>query len=246
MRVSSVAFVAVALMGVVPSPAAATHGYGLDCSYFANQAAAQNHLNAHPGDPDRLDGSDNDGRACESLPCPCAGGSVPPPPPPAPSPPQSPTPSTVQQARVIRVVDGNTLKVRLTGGVAGGATVNVRLIGIDTPATRKPGTRVECGGLEATARMKQLAFINGRGRTVDLTSDPTQDASDRFGRRLSYVSSRAGLDFGRAMISSGWAKTYVYERDFQRLASYRKAQAAAKAARRGVWCRCGGNFHKAQ
>ena len=59
--------------------------------------------------------------------------------------------------------------------------------GIDTPETRKPGTPVECGGLGATARMKKLAMRNGTGRTVTLTSDPTQDAVDRFGRLLAYV-----------------------------------------------------------
>jgi len=35
----------------------------VDCSNFANQGAAQSHLNAHPGDPDGLDG-DSDGIAC--------------------------------------------------------------------------------------------------------------------------------------------------------------------------------------
>jgi hypothetical protein len=57
-----------------------------DCSDFANQAEAQEHL--LPGDPDRLDG-DDDGIACEDLPCPCSYGTPgtpspeqPPPPPP--------------------------------------------------------------------------------------------------------------------------------------------------------------------
>lgn len=103
-----------------------------------------------------------------------------------------------QTPRSVRVIDGDTVKVKLIGGV----TANVRLIGIDMPETRKPGTRVECGGPEATARMKRLAFRNGRGRLVNLTRDPTQVAFDRFGRRLAYVSS-AGIDFGRTMISSG-------------------------------------------
>ena len=248
-----------ALMGATSSPAQASHGYDLDCSNFSTQAAAQTHLDAHPGDPDGLDGN-RDGRACESLPCPCMRTITdpppkpppPPPPPPAappplavaPPPPRSPTLSTVQPGRVTRVIDGDTLKVRLTGAVAEGETVTVRLIGIDTPETRKPGTRVECGGLKATARMKRLAFINGRARAVDLTTDPTHGASDRFGRRLFYVSTRTRLDFGRAMISSGWAKTYVFKREFDRLPAYRRAESAARAARRGVWRRCAGNFHR--
>jgi len=46
-----------------------------DCPDFDNQAQAQEfYENSRPGDPHGLDGNDNDGRGCESLPCPCAGG----------------------------------------------------------------------------------------------------------------------------------------------------------------------------
>ena len=218
----------------LPSSAAATHTGDLDCADFPNQAAAQSHLTAHPGDPDGLDG-DNDGRACNRLPCPCAGTA------PAPAPSVALAAARSRTARVVRVIDGDTLKVRLTTG----QTATVRLIGIDTPETRKPGTPVECGGRDATARMKKLAMRNGAGRAVTLTTDPTQDAVDRFGRLLAYVNG-GGVDFGRTMISSGWAKTYVYEREFARVTTYRRAQASARAARRGVLRKCGGDFHSAR
>ncbi len=80
---------AVALGGVLAgaSPAAANHVRDLDCSDFTWQEDAQAHLNAHPGDPDRLDGSDNDGRACETRP---SRGVTAPTPGPAPAP--APTP----------------------------------------------------------------------------------------------------------------------------------------------------------
>lgn len=242
-------------LAALPSPAAATHGGDVNCSHFATQAAAQSHLVAHPGDPDGLDG-DDDGVACESLPCPCGATTAPPPapsptpvppphdpvpPPPPPAPPAPPPAAQTATARVVRVIDGDTLKVRLTTG----QTANVRLIGIDTPETRKPGTPVECGGPQATARMKQLALSRGAGRSVVLTSDLTQDVTDRFGRLLAYVSG-GGVDFGRAMIASGWAKTYVYERDFARVTTYRGAQASARAARRGVWKACAGSVHRAR
>ena len=51
-------------------------------------------------------------------------------------------------AVVARLVDGDTLDVRL----AGGREERVRLIGIDTPETKKPGDPVECFGPEASAR----------------------------------------------------------------------------------------------
>lgn len=37
----------------------ATHDGDKNCSDFPNQEAAQDHLNAHPGDPDNLDGDDD-------------------------------------------------------------------------------------------------------------------------------------------------------------------------------------------
>ncbi len=55
-----------------------------DCGDFANQGEAQEYLS--PGDPYGLD-ADNDGIACESLPCPCSYTAAPAPEP-APAPPE--------------------------------------------------------------------------------------------------------------------------------------------------------------
>jgi endonuclease YncB( thermonuclease family) len=242
------------LLAAVPSAASAA---GKNCSDFPNRAAAQDWLNAYAGDPDGLDG-DHDGLACETLPCPCAGSAPAPvtPQPPSSSPPapvapvapaaaapaaSAPAANVIRaEARVTSVIDGDTLKVRFANGVR----TTVRLIGIDTPETKKPGTPVQCGGLAATARMKKLALRNGRGRTVTVKTDPTQNVTDRFGRLLAYVSA-GGDDFGRIMVASGWATTYVYGGvDFQRVAGYRTAQRAAKAADKGVHRTCGGDVHR--
>lgn len=75
---------AAALVAAQPPSEAKAVDY--DCADFSTQSQAQAYLT--PGDPHRLDG-DNDGVACESLPCPCSyggGGSVEPPPPPPPPP----------------------------------------------------------------------------------------------------------------------------------------------------------------
>jgi len=87
---------ALAVLGValVPGPPDA-HAVDYDCADFVNQAEAQGYL--LPGDPYRLDG-DNDGTACEDLPCPCSYGSPAPPSTPSPpsvsSPPSPPPPET--------------------------------------------------------------------------------------------------------------------------------------------------------
>ncbi len=248
LRALLLAAAACAPLIVLPAPASAADK---NCSDFANQAAALAWLNAYPGDPDGLDG-DNDGAPCESLPCPCGAATTTTPPPavaPDPSPPAPPAAAQAPAqtaakvlsvaARVTSVIDGDTLKVRFDDG----RKTTVRLVGIDTPETKKPGTPVQCGGRAATARMKQLAFRNGRGRAVTITTDPTQGLTDRYDRLLSYVSA-GGTDFGRAMVSSGWAKTYVYKVDFQRVDRYRSAQKVARTAKRGVHRRCAGNFHR--
>jgi endonuclease YncB( thermonuclease family) len=205
------------------------HAADRDCGDFDTQAAAQRFfLNNNPGqDPHGLD-AEGDGIACESNPCPCLfdrnpGGDG-----------DSTATTTkrrlTQSARVVRVVDGDTVKVRLGSG----RRRDVRLIGIDTPEVY--GT-VECGGPAASRSLKQML---PRGTRVRLVSDVTQDRSDRYGRLLRYVSrTKDGRDMNRAQLWKGHARVYVYGGDpFERVAGYRKAQRQAKGAPRGLWTTC--------
>jgi micrococcal nuclease len=140
-------------------------------------------------------------------------------------------------ARVERVVDGDTLKVRL-----GGRSERVRIIGIDTPESVKPGTSPECGSKAAARAMRRRV-----GRTVVLVSDPTQDRRDRYDRLLRYVQSPGGTDLGRAQVRAGWAEVYVYDgHPFKRVSAYRAASRRAERAGAGVFGRCHGEFHRSQ
>jgi micrococcal nuclease len=141
-------------------------------------------------------------------------------------------------AVVVRPVDGDTLVAR-----AGGRTFYVRLLGIDTPETHRPGTPVECGGPEASKAMNVLAPPGAR---IRLESDPTQDRVDRYGRLLAYVWLPDGRLLETVQLESGWATTYVYAGRpvslFPRLAA---AAREARTTQRGVWSECGGDFHSA-
>lgn len=227
----------------------------LDCGDFATQRAAQEEFSRWlPGDPHRLDG-DGDGVVCEALPCPCASTSADSPPPPA-ADPAAPTPQPVAPAAapptapmkraamtrkgtVTRVVDGDTFVVRL----ASKKKLYVRLLGIDTPEREQPEAPAECGATEATRQLGKLLLRGRRGRAVTLTTDPTQERYDRFGRLLAYVKTTS--DVNRRMLASGWAMPYVYAGvPVQRHPGYQSAADQAKAGGRGAWTTCAGNFHQ--
>ena len=223
----------IALMAL-PAANAPAHSQDKDCADFPTQRTAQDHQDTHTGDPDRL--NDANGVTCPELPCPCGATPLPPAAPiPVRPPSVTPLAPLTTTAQVSRVVDGDTLKVRLPAG----RVASVGLLGVDSPERGKPGSRDECGALEATAQMKRLVLRNGSGRSVTLQSDPTQAGEDQSDRLRVYVSAH-GVDLGRTMIASGSAKVDVFESDFVRLASYHKAQASAKAANRGMWRSCGG------
>ncbi|MDA0169140.1 thermonuclease family protein [Solirubrobacter taibaiensis] len=190
-----------------------------DCTDFSDQAAAQRHLDADPADSDRLDGN-GDGVACDSMTPPLTADQIAP----------------ERRGRVVTVIDGDTIKVEVDGRAD-----TVRLVGIDTPESRRPETPVECGSKKAATALRHLVL----DRDVVLLSDPTQDAVDKYGRALAYVEVD-GRDAGEAMVASGWAKAYVYGGvEFSRVAAYRAAQAAAANRRAGVHGSCGGDFHRA-
>lgn len=141
-------------------------------------------------------------------------------------------------ARVVRVVDGDTIHVRVHGDEE-----SVRLLGIDTPETHRPGTPIECGGPQASAHLAALAPA---GTPVKLEPDPTQDREDRYGRTLAYVRLPDGRLAEDAQLEAGWATVYVFEgHPVARDPEFRRSQAVARSAGRGVWGACDGDFHSA-
>jgi len=213
---------------------------------------------AGPGDPHLLDGDgdgvacESNPCPCVTTPVPLAGTATPTPTPtatptatPTPTPTTTPTPTVAptstdpegsgssgptrrDRAVVVRVTDGDTLKVRMVGG----REHYVRLIGIDTPEVHG---RTECGGAAASSAMRRLAPVGSR---VVLVSDPTQADRDRYDRLLRYVE-RRGRDIGKVQVASGHAQVYVYRNDpFRRTDTYEGVERRAERLGRGLWSRC--------
>jgi micrococcal nuclease len=132
-------------------------------------------------------------------------------------------------ATVARVVDGDTVVVRL-----GGRDERVRLIGIDTPESVKPGTPVQCFAVEASNRTKQLL---PPGTPVRLERDA--ELRDRYGRLLAYVYRQPDDVFvNLALARDGFALPYTFPPNVAHADQFVAAAADARQARRGLWNRC--------
>jgi micrococcal nuclease len=135
-------------------------------------------------------------------------------------------------ARVIRVVDGDTLHVDIDG-----VDTDVRLIGLNTPETVKPNSPIECYGPAASAFTKKMLTDT----TVTIEYDDSQGRTDRFGRTLAYVwLERPGADvlFNQVLIRDGYAFEHQYARPYAWQREFVAAQNKAKAARLGLWGAC--------
>jgi endonuclease YncB( thermonuclease family) len=131
-------------------------------------------------------------------------------------------------ALVLEVVDGDTIDIRDDNR----GPLRVRVLGIDTPETKKPGYTVGCWGPEATGFAKSTLL----GQRVAFIPDPTQDRTDRYGRTLAYVVRADGWDYSVEAARAGAARSYVYGGvPVSRHDAIAAAEKEARDARRGLW-----------
>ena len=146
-----------------------------------------------------------------------------------PDPEFTPAAVSVSIGVVDRVIDGDTVDVRLS---TGGDPVRVRILGIDTPETVDPDSPVECWGPEASAWARQQL----NNATVTLTSDPVADDTDRYGRALRYVVLPDGRNYSAVAAGAGMARAYTYkDQQLSEAANIVAAQSTAQRIGAGLW-----------
>ncbi len=129
----------------------------------------------------------------------------------------------LQTAKVTRVIDGDTVELE-TGQ-------HVRYIGMDTPETVDPRKTVECFGLEASKKNKELV----QGKTVLLEKDVTD--KDQYGRLLRYVwvgNTLVNLE----LVKEGFAHSYTYPPDVKYQTEILAAEKEARETNQGLWQAC--------
>ena len=132
-------------------------------------------------------------------------------------------------ARVVRVVDGDTVVIHLSGH-----DEHVRLIGIDTPETVDPRKPVQCFGKEASRR---TAALLPKGTAVRLERDV--EARDHFGRLLAYVFRvDDGTFVNLALAEEGYGLSLTIPPNVAYADRFAAAAADARRDGRGLWGAC--------
>ena len=126
--------------------------------------------------------------------------------------------------KVVRVVDGDTVKIDYNGKVT-----NVRLIGVDTPETVHPNKPVEAYGKEASNFTKNLLL----GESVYLRYDTQR--TDQYGRLLAYLyRAPDGLFVNLEIVRQGYGHAYT-QFPFKHIELFRYYGNRARTAGKGLY-----------
>lgn len=124
---------------------------------------------------------------------------------------------------VVKVVDGDTIHVRLAGRVE-----KVRYIGVNTPELRHPTEGQQPGSREARDVNRRLV----EGRQVRLELDVGE--RDRYGRLLAYV--WVGQTMVNAeLVGQGYAQVMTVPPNVRYQQLFLRLQREAREASRGLW-----------
>lgn len=127
-------------------------------------------------------------------------------------------PEGVIQARLVKVVDGDTIEVNI-----GGQDMTVRYVGVDTPERGEPGYKAAAAANESFLGDGNLWLL------------PDKTDRDRYGRLLRFIYTAEGVFVNREMLLQGWAQPLEFEPDVTRAVEFRKLAREAAEAKRGFW-----------
>ena len=123
---------------------------------------------------------------------------------------------------VVKVIDGDTLSL------ADGRTVHIAGIeAVKAVSAEAPTAQL------AEAAAREIGSLVGGGATVTVSPQPA--VPDRYGRTHADVQSADGRSPGEALVMAGLARVRLFPGEKPCLAKLLAAEAAARAAGRGLW-----------
>ncbi len=143
-----------------------------------------------------------------------------------------------QTTTVIRVVDGDTLKVRYWG-----KEESIRLIGIDTPGSRvnnktKKDAKRSGQDIKTTTAMgkKATEYVESLVKQGDLiTIEFDVEQRDRYGRLLCYIYLPNGKMLNEEIVKAGYANVMTVPPNVKYKDRFLKAYKEARESKRGLW-----------
>ncbi len=131
--------------------------------------------------------------------------------------------------RIVKVIDGDTVDVSMSG-----RTERVRLIGVDTPETKKPNTPIQCFGPEASKHTNELLPV---GTPVLVQRDV--EARDPYGRLLGYVYRTSdNLFVNQDLIVNGFARPLSIAPNTAFAGEFARLAQSAQNSKIGLWGEC--------
>ncbi|WP_457642387.1 thermonuclease family protein [Persephonella sp.] len=141
-------------------------------------------------------------------------------------------------AKVLYVIDGDTIKVFISG-----KKESVRLIGIDTPESRK-NKRAKKQAREFNTNVNTIVYLGKKSKNfveklvrkgdvvyLELDVQPR----DRYGRILAYVWLRSGKMLNKEIICSGYAMPLTIPPNVKYAEIFRQCFRKAKLLELGLW-----------
>ncbi|WP_028550337.1 thermonuclease family protein [Paenibacillus sp. UNC451MF] len=128
-----------------------------------------------------------------------------------------------ESVTIERVVDGDTFEIKKDG-----KKEKVRLIGVDTPETKKANTPVMFYGKEASDYTQKRL----ENKTVELEWDV--EKRDQYDRYLAYVWIGDEL-YNRTLVQEGYARMATFPPNVKYVDQFKKDQEAARKQQKGLW-----------
>ena len=130
----------------------------------------------------------------------------------------------VVEAKVIRVIDGDTMEV-----LVGDETETVRLLLVDTPETKHPNEAEQPYGQEASSFARKT--LEGKHVKLELG----KEERDKYGRLLAYVWIGEQM-FNELLLEKGLARVaYIYPPNTKYVDKLRETEKKAQEAHIGIW-----------
>ena len=131
--------------------------------------------------------------------------------------------------RIVKVIDGDTVDVSMSG-----RTERVRLIGIDTPETKKPNTPIQCFGPEASTHISELLPVD-----TPVLVQRDVEARDPYGRLLGYVYRTSdNLFVNQDLIINGFARPLSIAPNTAFASEFATLAQTAQNSKIGLWGEC--------